>query len=162
MAEAGQRRDGTLPGRSPSGRQVAVRVIHSHLAEDAEFRARFAHEVAAARKAGGMFIAPVVGAQLKGSRSVDRHRIHAGGRLSEPKVQCDGPLPETSVASLAAGLAEGLIAIHKNKLAASRCKSVPGGPSTSVVAMSPLDRSVADRAYFVIEPILPLVGRSPS
>src|SRR2546421_10046003 len=41
--------------RSPGGRTVAVKVIRTNLAEDAGFRARFAREVSAARKGGGLF-----------------------------------------------------------------------------------------------------------
>src|SRR5579859_5697556 len=41
--------------RSPGGRQVAVKVIRAELADDDGFRARFAREVAAARKVGGLF-----------------------------------------------------------------------------------------------------------
>src|SRR6185437_16930846 len=47
-------------GRSPGGRLVAVKVIRAELAEQAEFRSRFAREVAAARKVSGLFTAPVV------------------------------------------------------------------------------------------------------
>jgi hypothetical protein len=34
-------------GRSPGGRHVAVKVIRAELAEDADFRTRFAREVSA-------------------------------------------------------------------------------------------------------------------
>jgi len=50
--------------RSPGGRQVAVKVIWPQLAEDDSFRARFAREVSAARKVGGLFTAQVVDADL--------------------------------------------------------------------------------------------------
>ena len=41
-------------GRSPGGRLVAVKVIRAELAGDPGFRARFAREVAAARKVSGV------------------------------------------------------------------------------------------------------------
>jgi hypothetical protein len=48
---AGQRRDGRVfLGRSPGGRLVAVKVIRAELAENPDFRTRFAREVAAARR----------------------------------------------------------------------------------------------------------------
>src|SRR5436189_6405661 len=53
-------------GRSPGGRQVAIKVIRPELAEDADFRARFAREVSAARKVSGIFTASVVDADLDG------------------------------------------------------------------------------------------------
>jgi serine/threonine protein kinase len=49
-------------GRSPGGRLVAVKEIRPELASDQEFRARFAREVAAARKVSGLFTAGVVDA----------------------------------------------------------------------------------------------------
>src|SRR5437763_12770118 len=52
--------------RSPGGRTAAVKVIRTNLAEDAGFRARFAREVSAARKVGGLFTAAVVDDDLDG------------------------------------------------------------------------------------------------
>ena len=49
-------------GRSDSGRQVAVKVVHAPYAQDEEFRTRFRQEVAAARRVSGAFTAPVVDA----------------------------------------------------------------------------------------------------
>src|SRR5438105_9750927 len=53
-------------GRSPGGRQVAIKVIRPELAGDADFRARFAREVSAARRVSGIFTASVVDADLQG------------------------------------------------------------------------------------------------
>ena len=49
-------------GRSTAGRLVAVKTIKIELADEAGFRARFAHEVAAARRVSGVFTAAVVAA----------------------------------------------------------------------------------------------------
>ncbi|MER7397464.1 serine/threonine protein kinase, partial [Streptomyces sp. NPDC000151] len=49
-------------GRSPGGRTVAVKAVHPHFAADDEFRARFRREVAAARRVGGAWTAPVLDA----------------------------------------------------------------------------------------------------
>jgi len=51
-------------GRSRGGRHVAVKVIRAELAGQADFRTRFAREVAAARTVSGLFTAPVVDADL--------------------------------------------------------------------------------------------------
>ena len=98
-------------GQSPGGRLVAVKVIHGHLAEDGGFRARFAREVAAARKVGGMFTATVVGDELDGPVPWIATAYVPGPSLAAA-VGRHGPLPVTSVAALAAGLAEGLSAVH--------------------------------------------------
>ena len=49
-------------GRSTAGRLVAVKTIKVEFAEEAGFRSRFAHEVAAARRVSGVFTAAVVAA----------------------------------------------------------------------------------------------------
>ena len=97
--------------RSPGGRMVAVKVIRANLAEDAGFRARFAREVSAARKVGGLFTAAVVDADVDGAVPWLVTAYVPGTSLSDA-VERQGPLPEASVLALAAGLAEGLIAIH--------------------------------------------------
>ena len=97
--------------RSPGGRQVAVKVIRTQLADDAGFRARFAREVAAARKVGGLFTAQVVDADLEGPVPWLVTAFVPGMSLAEA-VEQEGPLPAGTVLALAAGLAEGLSAIH--------------------------------------------------
>ena len=98
-------------GRSPGGRHVAIKVIREELAEDAEFRARFAREVSAARKVSGIYTAPVVDADPDGPLPWLATSYVAGPSLADA-VADRGPLPPTSVLRLAAGLAEGLSAIH--------------------------------------------------
>ena len=98
-------------GRSPGGRLVAVKVIRAQLAGDPGFRARFAREVAAARKVGGLFTAAVVDADVDGPVPWLVTAYVPGTSLSDA-VERQGPLPENSVLALAVGLAEGLIAIH--------------------------------------------------
>ena len=90
---------------------VAVKVIRANLAEDPGFRRRFAREVAAARKVGGLFTAQVVDADIDGPVPWLVTAYVPGTSLSDA-VERQGPLPETSVLALAAGTAEGLIAIH--------------------------------------------------
>jgi eukaryotic-like serine/threonine-protein kinase len=94
--------------RSPGGRQVAIKVIKPELAEEREFRVRFAREVAAARNVSGMFTAAVVDADPDG-----REPWMATAYVAGPSLLETGPLPEDSVLALAAGLAEGLGAIHR-------------------------------------------------
>jgi hypothetical protein len=98
-------------GRSPGGRLVAVKVVRAELAEQAEFRSRFAREVAAARKVSGLFTAPVVDADVGAPTPWLATAYVAGPSLADT-VASHGPLPASSVRALAAGLAEGLGAIH--------------------------------------------------
>jgi serine/threonine protein kinase len=49
-------------GRSPGGRMVAIKLIRPELADNADFRRRFAREVTAAKTVGGMYTATVVDA----------------------------------------------------------------------------------------------------
>ena len=97
--------------RSPGGRPVAVKVIRPQLADDAGFRARFAREVAAARKVGGLFTAQVVDADLD-SPVPWLVTAYVPGMSLAQAVDRQGPLPAAAVLALAAGLAEGLNAIH--------------------------------------------------
>ncbi len=97
-------------GRS-AGRLVAVKVIRPELAGEPGFRARFAREVAAARNVSGLFTALVVDADADGPVPWLATAYVPGPSLAEA-VEAYGPLPAGSVSTLAAGLAEGLAAIH--------------------------------------------------
>ena len=98
-------------GRSPGGRLVAVKVIRAGLAGDPGFRARFAREVSAARRVSGVFTAPVVDADPTAPLPWLVTGFVSGLSLAEA-VDRYGPLPVDSVLALAAGLAEGLSAVH--------------------------------------------------
>jgi eukaryotic-like serine/threonine-protein kinase len=98
-------------GLSAGGRLVAVKVIRADLAMDPEFRGRFQREVAAARKVSHQFTAPVIDADLDGPVPWLATAYVAGPSLADAVAE-HGPLPAGSVLQLAAGLAEGLSAIH--------------------------------------------------
>jgi len=98
-------------GRSPGGRLVAVKVIRAELAGDPGFRARFGREVAAARRVSGVFTAPVVDADPTAPLPWLVTGFVNGPSLTET-VGNYGVLPVASVLALAAGLAEGLGAVH--------------------------------------------------
>jgi serine/threonine protein kinase len=98
-------------GVSPGGRPVAVKVIRADLAADAGFLARFQREIEVARKVSGQFTAPVIDANLDAPVPWLATAYVAGPSLADA-VRDHGPLPVTSVLRLAAGLAEGLCAIH--------------------------------------------------
>jgi ABC-type branched-subunit amino acid transport system substrate-binding protein len=96
---------------SPGGRPVAVKVVRAELAEDPQFRRRFAHEVGAARRVNGFFTAGVVDADPDGTPPWLATAYVAGLPLSDA-VTAHGPWPEASVRALGAALAEALEAIH--------------------------------------------------
>jgi eukaryotic-like serine/threonine-protein kinase len=98
-------------GVSPGGRPVAVKAIRAELAADSDFRRRFGREVAAARRVSGVFTAQVVDADIDGPVAWMATAYVPGPSLEEA-VDTHGPLPETSLLALAAGLAESLNAIH--------------------------------------------------
>ncbi|UNZ21292.1 serine/threonine-protein kinase [Streptomyces sp. 891-h] len=102
-------------GRSPGGRAVAVKVVHPHLARQAEFRRRFRREVAAVQAVSGAFTAPVVAAGPQDEPPWIATVYIPGPTLTD-SVSEGGPLPEGSVWPLAAGLVEALQAIHANDL----------------------------------------------
>ncbi|MEV4445347.1 serine/threonine-protein kinase [Streptomyces mirabilis] len=98
-------------GRSPGGRAVAVKVVRPELADDGDFRRRFAREVAAARRVNGVFTAGVVDADPDGSPAWLATAYVPGVPLGDA-VAAHGPWPEGPVLALGAGLAEALEAIH--------------------------------------------------
>ncbi|MER6299697.1 serine/threonine-protein kinase [Kitasatospora sp. NPDC001539] len=98
-------------GRTAGGRTVAVKVVRPELADDAEFRARFRQEVAAARRVGGSWTAPVLDADTEGERPWVATGYVAGPSLTAA-VQQYGPLPDPAVRGLGVGLAEALAHVH--------------------------------------------------
>ena len=97
--------------RTPGGRTVAVKLIRPELAQDPGFRERFAREVAAARKVSGAFTAPVIDADLDAPQPWLVTSFIEGLSLADA-VEARGPMPADEVIGLAAGLAEGLEAVH--------------------------------------------------
>ncbi|MFG2875433.1 PQQ-binding-like beta-propeller repeat protein [Streptomyces sp. NPDC048337] len=98
-------------GRSAGGRTVAVKLVRPELAADADFRARFRAEVTAARAVSGAFTAPVVDADPDGPVPWMATAFVPGVSLGRA-VAIGGPLPESALGSLAAGIAEALESIH--------------------------------------------------
>lgn len=98
-------------GLSPGGRKVAVKLIRPEYASSPQFRRRFMHEVAAAGRVGGFHTAQVVDADTAAQSPWLVTAFIEGPSLHEA-VSTRGPLPAGEVKALAAGLAEGLAAIH--------------------------------------------------
>ncbi|MGW6919157.1 serine/threonine-protein kinase [Kitasatospora sp. NPDC054939] len=96
---------------TPGGRPVALKVVRPELAEDPEFRHRFAQEVASARRIHGLYTAQVVDAGTDAATPWLATAFVAGPSLHQV-VQRHGPLPERTVLLLLAGIAEALQAVH--------------------------------------------------
>ncbi len=102
-------------GVSPSGRRVAVKLIHPVHAGTEHFRERFAREIEAARRVGGFHTAPVVDADPH-AETPWMVTAYIDGPSLQQAVGRYGPLPPGQVRALGAGLAEGLAAIHAHGL----------------------------------------------
>jgi serine/threonine protein kinase len=98
-------------GLSAAGRLVAVKTIKIELAEEPDFRTRFAQEVAAARRVSGAFTAAVVAADPEADVPWLATAYVPAPSLSTLVRTC-GPLPVPAVRWLGAGCAEALESIH--------------------------------------------------
>jgi serine/threonine protein kinase len=119
-------------GRSTAGRLVAVKTIKIEFAEEAGFRTRFAHEVAAARRVSGVFTAAVVAADPDADVPWLATAYVPAPSLQQLVRVC-GPLPVPAVRWLAAGCAEALESIHNaglvhRDLKPSNVLVAPDGP----------------------------------
>ncbi|MBU7599415.1 serine/threonine-protein kinase [Streptomyces sp. P38-E01] len=99
-------------GRSAGGRTVAVKVVRLELAEDGAFRDRFRHEVVAARRVSGGFTAAVVDADVEAAVPWMATTFVPGVALDKA-VRERGPLPERTLWTLTAGVAEALVSVHE-------------------------------------------------
>jgi len=96
---------------TPASRRIVVKVVLTEYADEPDFRARFAREVEAARRVGGFHTAPVVDADPDAESPWIASAFIPGPSLGRA-VREHGPLPEEALRALAAGLTEGLEAIH--------------------------------------------------
>lgn len=99
-------------GSDRKGQRVALKVIRPDLAEDQEFRSRFAREVSAARRIRGGCTARLVAADLEADRPWFATQYVPGPSLHD-KVAEEGALPAAEVAAIGAALSEGLVAVHE-------------------------------------------------
>ncbi|MFD8950691.1 serine/threonine-protein kinase [Streptomyces xanthophaeus] len=99
-------------GSDRRGQRVALKVIRPDLAEDQEFRSRFAREVSAARRIRGGCTARLVAADLEAERPWFATQYVPGPSLHD-KVAEEGPLTAVQIAAIGAALSEGLVAVHE-------------------------------------------------
>ncbi|MFD8635558.1 protein kinase [Streptomyces sp. NPDC059533] len=99
-------------GSDRRGQRVALKVIRPDLAEDQEFRSRFAREVSAARRIRGGCTARLVAADLEAERPWFATQYVPGPSLHD-RVAEEGPLTASQIAAIGAALSEGLVAVHE-------------------------------------------------
>ncbi|MEV6952093.1 serine/threonine-protein kinase [Streptomyces sp. NPDC051183] len=99
-------------GSDRRGQRVALKVIRPDLAEDQEFRSRFAREVSAARRIRGGCTARLVAADLEAERPWFATQYVPGPSLHD-KVAEEGSLTAAQIAAIGAALSEGLVAVHE-------------------------------------------------
>ncbi|MCT2593665.1 bifunctional serine/threonine-protein kinase/ABC transporter substrate-binding protein [Streptomyces sp. N2-109] len=98
-------------GRGEDGELAAVKVIQPEHADEADFRARFRREVAAARRVVSPWTVPVLAADVQARAPWLATAFVAGPSLSEALGAC-GPLPMREVRVLGKVLARALAAVH--------------------------------------------------
>ncbi|WP_326763053.1 bifunctional serine/threonine-protein kinase/ABC transporter substrate-binding protein [Streptomyces phaeochromogenes] len=97
--------------RSTGGALVALKVIRAEYAADHDFRARFRREAEAASGLTGQWVIPVTAAEPTAREPWLATAFVPGPSLAEA-VTLYGPLPERTVRTLGARLAEALTEVH--------------------------------------------------
>ncbi|RVX44321.1 serine/threonine protein kinase [Nonomuraea polychroma] len=98
-------------GLDGEGREVAIKVLHPHVAADLKARDRLTREVETMRRVRSPFVAEVIDAELVGGQPYVVTRF-APGRTLEDTVLTEGALSAREVIKLAQGLCQALVAIH--------------------------------------------------
>ncbi|MFI6322645.1 protein kinase [Nonomuraea sp. NPDC050556] len=99
-------------GRGASGEQVAVKLLHNALVADQDARTRFLREVAVAQRVARFSTAPVLHADLDGSRPYIVSEYVPGPSLRQ-LVDNEGPRRGAALERLAISTATALAAIHR-------------------------------------------------
>ncbi|MFC5829371.1 serine/threonine protein kinase [Nonomuraea insulae] len=99
-------------GKSDSDEQVAVKLLHHALVADTDARTRFLREVAVAQRVARFCTAPVLNADLDGSRPYIVSEYVPGPSLRELVIN-EGPRRGAALERLAISTATALAAIHR-------------------------------------------------
>ncbi|KAB8193714.1 protein kinase [Nonomuraea phyllanthi] len=98
-------------GLDGEGREVAIKVLHPHVAADLKARDRLTREVETMRRVRSPHVAEVIDAELVGGQPYVVTRF-APGRTLEDTVLAEGPLEARELIRLTQGLCQALVAIH--------------------------------------------------
>ncbi|HZB33805.1 MAG TPA: serine/threonine-protein kinase [Streptosporangiaceae bacterium] len=99
-------------GRTPGGRSVAIKVLHTWLGEDLSARRRFAQELKAAQKVDPFCTAQIIDADV-GAELCYIVSEYIDGLSIREAVKEHGPLSGGALGRLAIGTAIALVAIHR-------------------------------------------------
>ncbi|MEV6153650.1 protein kinase [Nonomuraea sp. NPDC052129] len=99
-------------GQSDTGEQAAVKLLHNALVADADARSRFLREVAVAQRVARFCTAPVLHADLEGSRPYIVSEYVPGPSLRQLVIN-EGPRRGAALERLAISTATALAAIHR-------------------------------------------------
>ncbi|MDQ0831889.1 hypothetical protein QF032_003733 [Streptomyces achromogenes] len=102
-------------GRSPGGRLVAIKVIRDEIVDHPEALARFRREVETVRAVRSAYTANLIDASLETAPYWLATEYVPGPTLSRA-VAARGPLPVETCRGLLAALAEGLAAVHAQRV----------------------------------------------
>lgn len=97
--------------RDDNGVRVALKVVRPEIADQPQFRTRFAREVEAARVVSGTYTARLLDADTDDTPQWIATEYVQGPTLAE-QVEAQGPLQQQQARLLALGLAEAIDAIH--------------------------------------------------
>ncbi|SDK12115.1 serine/threonine-protein kinase [Nonomuraea jiangxiensis] len=98
-------------GIDGEGREVAIKVLHPHVAADLKARDRLTREVETMRRVRSAYVAEVIDAELVGGQPYVVTRF-APGRTLEDTVLSEGTLEARRLIKLTQGLCQALVAIH--------------------------------------------------
>ncbi|MFG1704591.1 serine/threonine-protein kinase [Nonomuraea sp. M3C6] len=98
-------------GLDGDGREVAIKVLHPHVAADLKARDRLTREVETMRRVRSPHVAEVIDAELVGGQPYVVTRF-APGRTLEDTVLTEGALEARQIIRLTQGLCQALVAIH--------------------------------------------------
>ena len=98
-------------GQDAAGRRAAVKLLHPHLAKDAQVRRYFSQELVSARKVQGFCLAQIVDADAEADRPWIATEYIEGPTLSQA-VRQDGPRAGGDLQRLAVQTITALSAIH--------------------------------------------------
>jgi hypothetical protein len=95
----------------PRGDRVAVKLLHPHVAADAQARARLGRELRTLSRVRGPHLAEVVDADVDASHPFLVTR-YVPGRTLDERVSAEGPLDAGALLATARGLVTALAAVH--------------------------------------------------